>query len=299
MAGFFISSSCLARIAPDHGFALRALGRKARMGRSKRGTLIIIGGGEDRIGSRTIRGEVARRLDGGLLVLATVASHEPDGYFEEYARAFQDMNIGGLVELYVEARAEANDPEKLKMLDEAAGVFFTGGDQLRITSQIGDSGIEAKIRRLFERGGVVAGTSAGSAAMSETMIVGGASASTYRMGDLHMAPGMGLVRDVIIDQHFAERGRFGRLLGAVAHNPRVLGLGIDEDTAAMVEGDEFRVIGSGAVYVVDGTGVSYCNVAEAQAESALSMHDVRVHVLSSGDGFDLKHRKPIPPRERD
>jgi cyanophycinase len=127
------------------------------------------------------------------------------------------------------------------------------------------------------------------------MLVKGTSKETHRIGDLHMSPGMGLMRDVIIDQHFAERGRFGRLIGAVAHNPRVLGLGIDENTAAMVEGEVFKVIGSGAVYVVDGTDVSYCNVAEARSESALSMHDVRVHVLSDGDSFDLKARKPLPP----
>jgi len=111
-----------------------------------------------------------------------------------------------------------------------------------------------------------------------------------------MSPGLGLVRNVIIDQHFAERGRFGRLLGAVAHNPRVLGVGIDEDTAAVVEGDCFKVIGSGAVYVVDGTDVSYCNVAEARSDRALSMHDVRVHVLSDGDSFDLQARRPVHPR---
>jgi cyanophycinase len=112
-----------------------------------------------------------------------------------------------------------------------------------------------------------------------------------------MAPGLGLIRDVIIDQHFAERGRFGRLLGAVAHNPRVLGLGVDEDTAAVVEGRELRVIGSGAVYVVDGEHVSHSNVAEARPERALSMHDVRVHVLAAGDGFDLDKRRPTPGKD--
>jgi cyanophycinase len=256
----------------------------------RRGCLIIIGGGEDKKGDRVILREVARHVRGGKLVIATVASHQPEGYFEDYKNGFEGMDVGELVELYVEERAKAGDREKLSVLDDAAGVFFSGGDQLRITSQIGDTGIEAKVRAIFERGGVVAGTSAGASVMSETMLVKGTS-------DLNMAPGMGLIRDVIIDQHFAERGRFGRLLGAVAHNPRVLGLGIDEDTAAVVEGDEFRVIGSGAVYVVDGTDVTYCNVAEARAESALSMHDVRVHVLSSGDGFDLKRRRPIPPRD--
>jgi len=264
-----------------------------------KGCLIIIGGHEDRDpqGERAILREVARHVRGGKLVLATVASHQPEGYFTEYQKAFADLDVGELVELYVEERAEAHDRAKLSVLDDAAGVFFSGGDQLRITSQIGDTGIEAKVRRLYERGGVVAGTSAGASVMSETMLIKGTSRETHRIGDLHMAPGMGLIRDVIIDQHFAERGRFGRLIGAVAHNPRVLGLGLDEDTAAVVEGDSFRVIGSGAVYVVDGADVSYCNVAEARAECALSMHDVRVHVLSDDDTFDLKTRRPSkPPR---
>jgi cyanophycinase len=265
---------------------------------SPRGCLIIIGGHEDRdpASDRAILREVARHIRGGKLVLATVASHKPEGYYEEYQKAFADLDVGELVELYVEERSEAHDRGKLSVLDDAAGVFFSGGDQLRITSQIGDTGIEAKVRRIYERGGIIAGTSAGASVMSETMLVKGTSKETHRIGDLHMAPGMGLVRDVIIDQHFAERGRFGRLIGAVAHNPRVLGLGIDEDTAAVVQGDTFHVIGSGAVYVVDGADVSYCNVAEARAECALSMHDVRVHVLSSGDSFDLRTRKPSRAR---
>ncbi len=262
--------------------------------RRRQGCLIIIGGHEDRdpAGDRKILREVARRVRGGKLVLATVASHQPEGYFDDYEKAFADLDISDLVELYVEDRTEAGDREKLSVIDDAAGIFFSGGDQLRITSQIGDTGIEAKVRALYERGGVIAGTSAGASAMSDTMLVRGTSSETHRIGDLHMSPGLGLIRDVIIDQHFAERGRFGRLLGAVAHNPRVLGMGIDEDTAAIVEGDTFEVIGSGAVYVVDGEHVTHSNVAEARPERVLSMHDVRVHVLGTGDRFDLKARKP-------
>jgi cyanophycinase len=265
----------------------------------KPGTLVIIGGHEDRDpkSDRKILREVARRLRGGKLVLATVASHHPEGYFDDYEKAFADLEIGDLVELYVEDRSQAGDRAKLETIDDAAGIFFSGGDQLRITSQIGDTGIEAKVRALYERGGLIAGTSAGAAAMSDTMLVKGTSSETHRIGDLHMAPGLGLIRDVIIDQHFAERGRFGRLLGAVAHNPRVLGIGIDEDTAAIVEGDEFQVIGSGAVYVVDGEGVTHSNLAEARPERVLSMHDVRVHVLGTGDRFDLKKRRPTPHRD--
>ena len=265
----------------------------------RKGCLIIIGGHEDRDpeGERVILKEVARHVRGGKLVLATVASHQPEGYFDEYQKAFADLDVGELVELYVEDRNEAGDREKLGVLDDAQAIFFSGGDQLRITSQIGDTGIEAKVRSIFDRGGVIAGTSAGASVMSDTMLVKGTSSETHRIGDLHMAPGLGLIRDVIIDQHFAERGRFGRLIGAVAHNPRVLGLGIDEDTAAVLEGDEFRVIGSGAVYVVDGTQVSHCNLAEARPDRVLSMHDVKVHVLSSGDRFDLAKRRPIPARD--
>ncbi|MDT9600808.1 cyanophycinase [Sphingosinicella rhizophila] len=260
-----------------------------------KGCLIIIGGNEDRKDERRILREVAREVRGGKLVLATVASRRPEGYFDDYQRAFSDLDLGDLVELYVEDRVEAGDRSKLSVLDDAAGIFFSGGDQLRITSQIGDTGIEAKVRALYERGGVVAGTSAGASVMSETMLVKGTSQITHRIGDLHMAPGLGLIRDVIIDQHFAERGRFGRLIGAVAHNPRVLGMGIDEDTAAIVRGDRIDVIGSGAVYVVDGTHVTHSNVAEGQSDCALALHDVRVHVLPDGNGYDLKERRPISP----
>jgi cyanophycinase len=258
------------------------------------GTLIIIGGHEERDpkSERVILREVARRVGSGKLVLATVASHQPEGYFEEYQKAFADLEIGELVELYLQDRCEASDADKLKVLDDAAAIFFSGGDQLRITSQIGDTSIESKLRAIYERGGLIAGTSAGASVMSETMLVKGTSKETHRIGDLHMAPGLGLVRDVIIDQHFAERGRFGRLLGAVAHNPRVLGIGIDEDTAAVLENGRLQVIGAGAVYIVDGSTASYSNVAEAKADVTLAMHDVLVHVLAAGNSFDLKQRRP-------
>ena len=133
--------------------------------------------------------------------------------------------------------------------------------------------------------------------MSDTMLVKGTSDETHRIGDLHMAPGFGLVPGVIIDQHFAERGRIGRLLGAVAQNPRVLGIGIDEDTAIEVRGTVFTVIGAGAVTIVDGAGVTRSNIAEARPELTLSMHDVRLHVLSAGDRFDLGERRPCQPEE--
>lgn len=258
------------------------------------GPLVIIGGGEDRENDRVVLSEVAALVQGGKLVLATVASHHPEGYFPAYQRAFGDLGVSELVEVYVEERNQASDPERLRAFDDAAGVFFSGGDQLRIASQIGDTPFEERVRAIHAQGGVIAGTSAGAAVMSETMLVKGTSSASYRLGDLHMAPGLGLVPNMVIDQHFAERGRFGRLFGAVAHNPREMGLGIDEDTAVILRDGQFRVVGNGCVYVVDGSGVTYSNIAEARAESALSMFNVTLHVLGSGDNFDIDARQPIP-----
>jgi cyanophycinase len=265
---------------------------QSRRSSDGRGPLIIIGGHEDKEGDRVILREVAGRMQGKKLVVATVASHQPEGYFDSYVDGFKDLGVGELVELYVRDRAEAHDRKLLSVLDDAGGVFFTGGDQLRITSQIGDTEIERRVRQIHDEGGVIAGTSAGASMMSDTMLVSGTSGESYRIGDLHMAPGLGLVRDAVIDQHFAERGRFGRILGAVAHNPRMLGLGIDEDTAIVLEGAAFRVIGNGAIYVVDGECSTYSNIAEEKRSRALTLLDVRLHVLSSGDKFDLKTRKP-------
>ena len=257
------------------------------------GPLLIIGGHEDKEGDRTILKALAKRLNGGRLVIATVASHEPEGYFEAYQKAFAALGVTDLVELYVEERADSGNAEALSKLDGAAAVFFTGGDQLRISSQIGDTSLEQRILDLHRSGGLIAGTSAGASVMSETMLVKGPSSESYRIGEVRMAPGLGLMKDVIIDQHFAERGRYGRLLGAVAHNPRLLGVGIDEDTALLVEGAAGSVIGAGAVYVVDGEAATHSNIAEAKADRALSIFDVRTHVLSGGDRFDFKARRPV------
>ena len=263
-------------------------------GAVKQGTLIIIGGHEDHDGDRVILKEVANRIANGKLVLATVASHEPDGYLEKYQASFAELGVAQVTELYVEDRAEAADEAKLRALDEVDAVFFSGGDQLRITSQIGGTPVFDRVMDIYRKGGVVPGTSAGASMMSDTMLVKGTSGASFRVGDVRMAPGLGLLSNVIIDQHFAERGRIGRLIGAVSQNPRELGIGIDEDTAIVVEGEQFCVIGSGAVYLVDASGATYSDVAEAESRATLSIHDLKLHVLSSGDRFDLTSRRPLP-----
>jgi cyanophycinase len=257
-----------------------------------KGTLIIIGGHEDHEGEREILREVAKHVRNKRLVLSTIASHKPEGYLEKYQTTFGELGVTEVTELYVEDRAEAAMEEKLAALDGVEAVFFSGGDQLRITSQIGDTPIEQRVHEIFQNGGLIAGTSAGASMMADTMLVKGQSAASFRIGEVHMAPGLGLLPNVIIDQHFAERGRIGRLIGAVSQNPRVLGIGIDEDTAIVVEGHRFRVIGSGAVYLVDASDVTHSNVAEAETAAALSIYDLRLHVLSAGDAFDLETRRP-------
>ncbi len=195
-------------------------------------------------------------------------------------------------------RVRIEAPASAKVRD-ASVVYFTGGDQLRITSQVGDSPVFRCLLDIYRRGATIAGTSAGAAAMSETMLISGPSDHSPEISALGMAPGLGFISSVVVDSHFAERGRFGRLLGAVAQNPRNIGLGIDEDTAIVVEQDErFRVLGSGGVYLVDGSGVSYSSLSERRPEGILSIFDVRVHVLGDGDAYDLKRRRPVIPDER-
>ena len=263
------------------------------------GPLFVIGGHEDKEGDRDILNAMARALSGGPLVIATIASHAPDGYFEGYCKAFGALGVTDLVELYVKDRAEALEGSHNAMLENAAGIFFTGGDQLRIVSQIGDTPLEKMVHDLHKRGGLIAGTSAGASVQGENMLVTGPGQESYRIGDLHMAPGLGLIPGVIIDQHFAERGRIGRLLGAVAHNPRLLGIGVDEDTAIVVKDNAFEVIGAGGVTIVDAARLSRSNIAEAEPERVLSMHDVTLHALSAGDRFDLGTRRPAQDNEAD
>ncbi len=209
-------------------------------------------------------------------------------------RVFRDLGVREVVELDIRERQEAREEAKIRLLDNVAGVFFSGGDQRRMTSQLGDTPIYGRFQEIYDEGGVICGTSAGASVMSDVMLISGDSKESYRLGDLQMGPGFGLIRGVIIDQHFAERGRIGRLLGAVAQNPRYIGLGIDENTAVVVEGGmHLRVIGEGAVYVVDGESVTCSNIAEGRQHAALSIHDVRLQVLSEGDSYDLAMRLPM------
>ncbi|HYF02610.1 MAG TPA: cyanophycinase [Patescibacteria group bacterium] len=265
------------------------------MAEKRNRTLIIIGGHEDKKYEKDILKEVARRVGDGKLVITTVASNEPDGTFEEYSRIFRSLGVKHVYDLDIRTRLEAKQPGKVKILEDANTIFFTGGDQLKITSQIGDTPIFERIHEIYENGGTIAGTSAGASVMCETMLVSGRGDDSLKArNSLHMGSGLGLINDIIVDQHFAQRGRIGRLLAAVAQNPRNLGIGIDENTAIIVEGNRsFKVIGENAVYVVDGSGVTTSNISEDRSDVTLALFDVKLHVLVQGDKFDLKERRPL------
>jgi cyanophycinase len=272
------------------------------MSNQPKGRLIIIGGHEDKEGERTILKAVAHRArgDNGRLVIVTVATQLPEEVGREYRELFKDLGVGNVDVVDIRTRDEAADGKNVQKIASAKVVFFTGGDQLRITSQIGDSPLFRCMQEIYHKGATIAGTSAGAAAMPETMLIAGASDKSNQISALTMAPGLAFMQGVVIDSHFAERGRMGRLLGAVAQNPRNIGLGIDEDTAIVVSGQErFEVIGSGAVYVVDGMGVSYSSLSEKQPEGIVTIYDVKLHVLGQGEQYDLHARRPLRDEGRE
>jgi cyanophycinase len=259
---------------------------------SQKGTLIIIGGQEDKSGEKSILKEVAKSTKNGKLVVATIASQIPDELWDIYRRVFHSLGVKSLEHFTIEQPNEAHDRKMVEIFKDAKTVFFTGGDQLKITTKIGGSEVFKAIYEIYERGGTIAGTSAGAAMMGQTMLVGGENSESHKIGNWMMAPGLGFMNEIMIDQHFAQRGRIGRLLGAVALNPGVLGIGIDEDTSIIVKKNQFEVLGKNAVYVIDGAGVTYTNVAQSAADQTMSMHDVKIHILAEGETFSLENRKP-------
>jgi cyanophycinase len=270
------------------------------LGEKIEGNLIIIGGAEDKKGKKVILNEVCSKIDKEKdeLVVATVATEHPAEAGAQYKNIFQGLGVKNVGISNVEKRQDAYEESNLKMLEKAAMIFFTGGDQLRITSILGGTPLYSLLKKKCSDGSIVVGTSAGASVMSDTMIIHGTDEESPKKCTLKMAPGLGLIKGVIIDQHFAQRGRIGRLLVGIAENPHCLGIGIDEDTAIVVKDEGiFRVIGSGAVYVIDGSGISQSNVSEQNQDEILSIFDVRMHVLKSGNKYDLNIRRPFEESE--
>lgn len=263
------------------------------MAKKKSGKLIIIGGKEDKDNDKKILYEVAKGVGNGKLCIVSVASTVGDELWETYRQVFKELGVKHMSHLDVFHRTDSVDQNGFKAVKDADAIFFTGGDQLKITSELGGTIIFDRIQEIYQNGGIIAGTSAGASVMGETMMTSGASDASFRIGNLRMAPGLGLTKCMIIDQHFAERGRIGRLIGAVAHNPKYLGIGIDEDTGIILEDQvNFKVVGSGTVYALDAHEASGSNLVEEEENTPLSLFNIKMHLLVDGDEFDLQKRMP-------
>ncbi|MEM7292426.1 MAG: cyanophycinase [Pseudomonadota bacterium] len=265
-------------------------------GRS-RGFVMPIGGAEEREDSPAILEHFVGLCGGddARIAIIPTASELPDTG-DKYVAFFEAIGVAQAVSLPVSERAEANREDYLEALDDASGIFITGGNQLRLSTILGGTEFAQKIRRLNAEGTCVAGTSAGAAIMPEHMIAGGSTGVQPSRDGVNLAPGLGLTNSVLIDQHFSQRDRLGRLLTAISYNPFLIGVGIDEDTAIVIDSEQqFEVIGSGAVTVIDPSELSYSSMASAGREDSLSMLDLKMHILSTGCRYDIATRTPSPP----
>jgi len=265
----------------------------------KPGPLIAIGGAEDKVRERTILRyflEVAGGSDASVVVLATASEVPETG--ERYADLFYSLNADSVEVLRIAAREDAlaAGAEAHELLEYATGLFITGGGQLRLSSALGGTEIAAAIRARHAAGMVVAGTSAGAAFLSQHMIALGDSGATPRRRLVHLAPGLGLAPSLVIDQHFRRRDRLGRLLTALSYYPGLLGAGIDEDTAAVIDAEgSLRVLGAGAVTIVDAHDMRYTDSHAVHRGQPLAMLGVKLDVLTSGCRYDLARRLAHPP----
>lgn len=259
-----------------------------------RGFIVPIGGAEDKVGERAILRHFAEICHGRIAILPTASESSEIG--PRYERLFGELGVQDVRSLPIDERSGAEDPEMLEYLEGAQGVFLTGGNQLRLSTTLGGTSVTDLLRRRHSKEGLhVAGTSAGAAFLSEHMIAYGDHGPTPRSDMVTLAAGGGLIQRVIIDQHFRERDRLGRLMSAIAYNPRLVGIGVDEDTAAFIDPDRvFRVMGSGAVTVVDGSEVQHLSMDSVRKNSPVSIIGLRVHVLVDGGSFDLESRTASP-----
>jgi cyanophycinase len=260
-----------------------------------RGRLVAVGGAEDKEGDCVILKEFVRLAKGerARVVVMTVASDLPEEVGAEYRKVFKRLGVGEVKVVDISQREDTQSEKAMKALEEATAVYFTGGDQLHITALLGGTEMDKLIKRRHDKGLLLGGTSAGAAMMSNSMLLGGDSECNPRSGAVEIGPGMDFVVGAVIDTHFSQRGRHGRLITAVAHYPQDLGLGIDENTAMIVTGNEFEVIGSGAVTVIDAGGITHTNLHDVKDGESLELHEVRLHVLPEGAHYSLPERKPL------
>ena len=255
----------------------------------QRGWIIPIGGAENKENDRRIL-ERFVRVSGGpeadIVVIPTASRMHETG--QRYEQVFRDIGAARVTVMDFDTRRDCQEAGRLQRIGEATGIFFTGGNQLRLTTLLGGTPVAKVIRARNAAGVTVGGTSAGASILSEHMIASGDEGSAMIAGSVRLAPGLGLTNRFIIDQHFRQRDRLGRLLTALAYNPFAIGIGLDEDTAAFIGPDEtLEVEGSGGVTVLDGSEVTYSSIDRVQDGQAVCMLGMRVHLLVAGATYNL------------
>jgi cyanophycinase len=258
----------------------------------KRGPVMAVGGAEDKLNDRIILStflQIAGGRDARIAVVPTASSIETAG--ERYKAIFLQMGAASADVLFIGSREDANGDAHIEALEQATGIFLTGGNQMRLSALVGGTRVAQLVKQRHEAGAIVAGTSAGASILSSHMVAYGASGETPRLRMAQMIAGFGLVPELIIDQHFRQRDRIGRLLSLVASNPGLLGVGIDEDTATLIDSNGvLEVIGRHSVTIVDGQHM-YSDVFQVKGHGGITVSGAMLHVLTPGRRFDLNARK--------
>jgi cyanophycinase len=262
----------------------------------QRGWIIPIGGAENKENDRRILERFVRvsgAAEADIVVIPTASRMHETG--QRYEQVFRDIGAARVTVMDFDTRRDCQEAGRLQRIGEASGIFFTGGNQLRLTTLLGGTPVAKVIRARNAAGVTVGGTSAGASILSEHMIASGDEGSAMIAGSVRLAPGLGLTNRFIIDQHFRQRDRLGRLLTALAYNPFAVGIGLDEDTAAFIGPDEtLEVEGSGGVTVVDGSDVTYSSIDKVQDGQAVCMLGMRVHLLVAGATYNLNTHLASP-----
>lgn len=257
------------------------------------GPLYVIGGAEDKLKRRSVLTrfvEACGGADASIAVVPTASSLGPE-IIDVYVALFTRLGAGDVFGVRPQSRGEAMDPAYVDTLADVTGVFMTGGNQLKLSAIVNGTPFGAAIRSAHLRGAVVGGTSAGASFQSSHMVAFGSGGANPKQRMTQLAAGLGLVDDCVIDQHFMQRNRYGRLLMCVAQSPNLLGIGVDEDTAAVItDGSQLEVIGRGSVTIMDGRDI-VSNSHEVVPNKLLMVSGARLHVLPEGARFDLHSRR--------
>jgi cyanophycinase len=264
--------------------------------------VLVIGGAEDKVHGREILRTFVGRAgaNDAYITIIPSASREPTIIGPRYIRIFEEMGASKVELLDIREREQCEDPHFKEALENCTGVFLTGGDQLRLCGVLADTPVMDTMRSRVRSGQLtLAGTSAGAAVMGHHMIAGGGSGESPNRSLVDMATGLGFIPEIIVDQHFHNRNRMVRLVSAIASHPDRIGMGIDEDTCAMFEKDGWmQVLGKGSVTIVDPTEVTHTNEPNVGATEPLTIHNMRMHILSHGDRYHLYQRTALPSTYR-